>query len=276
MPSDLEFFTALEPEQLSASTARRRRLEERNNLRKKRRRLVLLSGTAIFVLFFFNWLTKSPVPAIGAKRSQPINSRVGADAGAATPEFAIVDGANLVLRLPAQLFQVTAVGYHQAYNPQAYPLIPEGGYLQGNVVKEQVAQVVAQGKRPAFVMYARGRRSRATSSVDVVMPVGPPVLSPVSGIVRAVVPYKLYGRIDDVRLEIIPDGHPELVIAMVHIADIKVVQGQRVAAGRTPVAVLRPLGIKSQIDEYTGLTEDHVHIQVNPSAPAPPAPVGGR
>lgn len=277
---NIEFFTALDPEEAAAGAARTRRLAARNNLRKKRRRAVLLCGGVLFAVFFLNWLTRSPVTAIGAKRAQSPSSRSGSGVEALTPEFAIIDGANLALRLPARLSQVTAIGYHQAYNPKAYPLIPQGGYLQGEAIKAQIARLTAEGKKPAFVMYARGRRSQATSSADIVMPIGPPVLSPVSGIVRAVVPYKLYGRIDDVRLEIIPDGHPEIVIAMVHIADLKVVQGQRLAAGRTPLAVLRPLGIKSQIDEYTGLTEDHVHIQVNPSAPEPvqpaPAPVGRR
>lgn len=272
----LEFFTALDPVESSACAARQRRRQARDDLRKKRSRLVLLIGGVLFLPLLFNLVDKSPVSSADAAKQARLLSPRAATTGP-TPEFALVDGAaGLAMRLPTKLSQVTAIGYHQAYNPRAYPLIPRGGYLRGEAIKEQVAQVVSRGKKPAFVMYARGRQSQATSSVDVVMPVGPPVLSPVSGKVRAAVPYRLYGRIDDVRLEIIPDGHPELVVAIVHIADVKVAEGQRVEAGRTAIAILRPLGISSQIDEYTGLREDHLHIQVNPSSPAPPAPVGGR
>lgn len=273
----IEFFSALNPEAAAACAARQRRRQARNDLRKRRRRLLLIIGGAFFLPLVFNLLARIPASSADATRQEQASSPRAAAAAGPPPEFALIDGAGgLAMRLPARLSQVTAIGYHQAYNPRAYSLIPRGGYLQGEAIKEQVAQVVSRGKKPAFVMYARGRQSQATSSVDVVMPVGPPVLSPVSGTVRAAVPYKLYGRIDDVRLEIVPDGHPELVVAIVHISDIKVAEGQRVEAGRTPIAILRPLGIKSQIDEYTGLREDHLHIQVNPSTPVPPAPAGGR
>ena len=105
------------------------------------------------------------------------------------------------------------------------------------------------------------------SSVDVAVKEGTPVKSPVSGKVVAVEPYQLYGRYDDVQIDILPKGNPRIKISIVHLNRPTVAVGQRVEAGVTMLAVPRRLPVNSQIDQYLGQITDHIHIQINPLGP---------
>jgi hypothetical protein len=116
-----------------------------------------------------------------------------------------------------------------------------------------------------WVQDSRGRGTFSTTAVDVGAKAGCAVLSPVDGVVESVEDYALYGSYPDQRIAIIPDGHPDLRIIVVHIeADIS--QGGRVAAGEIVLGRVRALSLyfRSDIGRYYTMDEgDHAHVQVN-------------
>jgi hypothetical protein len=181
-----------------------------------------------------------------------------------------VSDTSLTLELPAAKEDIISIGYHQAYNVRAKSLVSVTASM-GQATTQAVAAAARFGGMPAFVMTARGRGSALDSAADIVLKPGSIVKSPVTGRVLEVVPYLLYGRINDIRIEIIADGYPAVKVALVHIDKATVTAGQRVEAGVTPLATVRPLGISSQIDQYLGAAVTHVHIQVNPIEAQPSA-----
>ncbi|HEX9766520.1 MAG TPA: hypothetical protein VGA36_07130, partial [Nitriliruptorales bacterium] len=106
-----------------------------------------------------------------------------------------------------------------------------------------------------------------TTAVDLVIRDQDPVISPVSGTVIDVRPYALYGRHPDHRLEIAPDGFPQLRVVLIHVRDVHVTPGMRVVAGETELAGgPNRFPFASHIDRY--FPQDrwpHVHIEVKPA-----------
>lgn len=185
---------------------------------------------------------------------------------AATPLFAGVDQVRLALPAP----EVTRIGYHEASFPNALAITPLGT----NVDNQNTTKFTAgdPGVGPDYlVLSSRGRPNPATSAVDVVMPEGTPVASVVTGQVSAVEPYLLYGRHADTKIEIIPDGRPDLRVVLIHVAEVGVRPGDRVEAGRTILAgTPNVFPFSSHIDRYAeGTPEPHVHIEVKVPDAAP-------
>lgn len=178
--------------------------------------------------------------------------------------FAQIRGVGLKLYLPAPKSKIYGIGYHQAYNPQALaldslePLVDTAG--------REVAIGTSLGTPKAFVMANRGRASLANSSVDVAVIDRTVLKSPVTGRVLAVVPYLLYGKYEDVRVDILPKGAQNIKVALTHVDKIMIKVGDKVIAGKTAVGQPRRLIFNSQIDKYVGQPVAHIHIQVNPMA----------
>lgn len=179
------------------------------------------------------------------------------------PPFATVAGTGIMLHLPALLENVIGLGYHQAYNQRSVAFDSTMG-LRENATTVSITRTSRPGAPVAFLMASRGRGSAPTSSVDIAVNNGTIIRSPVSGRIRKVTSYMLYGRYDDVRIEIEPDGHSDIFVAIVHLDQPRVSVGERVEAGLTPLARPRPLPIGSQIDQYLGKASEHIHVQVNP------------
>lgn len=169
--------------------------------------------------------------------------------------FASVDGIELVLTSPA----AKIVGFHQASYPDALTMVPMGRALA--LDNGSVGYVGAEG--PNFVvMSSRGRPTSATSAVDIAQEAGSVVVSPVSGTVAAVSNYALYGRYPDARIELIPEGRPDLRIVVLHVTGPRVGPGQRVEAGQTVVAsTATSFPFTSHVDRYAGGRPPHVHVE---------------
>lgn len=119
------------------------------------------------------------------------------------------------------------------------------------------------------VMPSRGRGTHRASAVDVAVDHAAVVRAPVTGTVVAVEDYALYGRTPDVLVHVVPDDDPGLLVRVHHVEDPVVAEGDRVVAGRTPLARrARLLPFPSQVDRISGARAPHVHISV---APAPAA-----
>jgi murein DD-endopeptidase MepM/ murein hydrolase activator NlpD len=112
----------------------------------------------------------------------------------------------------------------------------------------------------------RARGHGAHTAIDVVSDPSTLVRSPVSGTVLAAGPYSLYCSVYDEMVLIVPDGHPNVVVRVLHIDRLRVGPGWRVEAGKTILAVSpRQLPFTSQIDRLSsGPTPwPHVHVEVD-------------
>ena len=222
------------------------------------------------------WLGISADRQVGARQEQTVAaSAVPArpDAGGAsrsartdaTTVFAAVDGLELTLPHARPL----AVGYHEASSVEALAFTPFGSLLSNDNPSGYTAPAAAAG--PEYrVLSSQGRGRPATSSVDVAVPLGDIAFAPITGTVRTVTEYPLYGRVRDWRVEITPEGRPDLTVVLVHLLRPNVSVGDAVTAGETAVAVPRLLPFDSHIDGVLDERHPHVHIEVTPSSEPDP------
>ena len=242
------------------------RLDDR--FAKRKRGKAFVYGLSVVALIYTAYNFGLAGPALKANTRARRAAAVVVPAKERPAFFATVSGTPLTLALPAPRSEILGIGYHQAYNVRAVPLTSNVDSM-GQTTTQAVMKAFGAGGLPAFVMEARGRGSNVESSVDVALPDNCDVKSPVTGRVLAVTPYLLYGRINDVRIDIMAEGYPGFKISMVHLNNPVVTAGQEVEAGVTRLAVVRRLGISSQIDQYLGKAVAHVHIQANPIEASP-------
>lgn len=185
----------------------------------------------------------------------------GLTAGARAPEVEPMAAAGaLELVVPATSDAEAVVGFHQAGpGSAAVPLDPLGRTVDSHVPSFE--EIDEDGHDHA-VMASRERGTAFTSAVDIALPEGEPVLSPVDGVVTTVAPYALYGRFTDVVVAITPADDQDVVVHLFHLEDAEVAEGDEVRAGVTPVATVRSLSMPSQIDRFTGDERPHVHLEV--------------
>lgn len=205
-------------------------------------------------------------PGASAASSSPITSFSATQliedlrehARATGPVLATVAGQELLLPRA-----VRKIGFHESGNPAALAMSPVGR-LEENLNAGRVSLPAVNGDRDGgyIVLPTRHRGGAPTTAVDLSMRENEPVTSPVTGEVTAANDYSLYGKTRDTIIEIAPDGRPELRVRMMHVEGVGVQPGDRVEAGRTPVAARsRALPFGSQIDRYAG-THPHVHLEV--------------
>lgn len=176
-----------------------------------------------------------------------------------------------------QVRQVAAdpvdVGFHEAANPRALPMRPYGRLLANrNATRYEPTADTAEGG-PYAVLHSRGRAAHPTSAVDVVMRDDDPVLAPVSGRVLDVRSIAIEGGHPDLRIEIQPDGDPDLRVVVIHVDGVRVRAGDQVVAGETRLAdTARRFPFFSQIDELTAPDRwPHIHLEVQVVPPPEPA-----
>jgi len=244
--------------------------------RKLRRRQVLLKLKRAFLaitLLFCLAVIGYVVNEIGILRL----AGTGKDAGAVEAKqsqgeeiyecFATAGNTGLSLSMPAKTGSVIAVGFHEAERKEAYAFNPVGDCFNKETTSTVRGAVLESEKLTLFVMESRGRGTAATTAADIAMVPNANVYSPVDGVVTMVKTYDLYSKVTDYHIEIQPDGFPDLRVVLIHMDDIRVVEGQKVKRRETHIGKMRALPqINSQILKYLPERADHVHMQVNPVA----------
>lgn len=183
--------------------------------------------------------------------------------------FARVQGTGIRLALPASPPELVAVGFHQAENPKSRNLTPIMDWLSDDSTAEAAKLVRAESGREVvmFQQRSRGRGTGQQTAADIAVKEGTLIVSPVDGEVTLVKRYRLYGRYDDLHIEIRPAGHDELRVVGIHMQDVMVEEGDRVEAGRTALGRTKRFPFEYQIDRYIGFRVPHTHFQVNPYPP---------
>lgn len=205
---------------------------------------------------------RAPAPPASADAAEQHDRMApGETEAAGTPADAVVfaSGRGVRLHLPAE--EVRAVAFHEASFPGAIGLRPVGRCGPCRHPRFRAPSDDGSGLR-YVVLAPRGRRSSPTSAVDVV--VGPEALvrSPVTGRVRSVERYRLYGRHRDVRIALRPDGAPGIDVVILHLRGVRLSEGDRVEASVTRIGRARGFRFRSQVDRFVPGSLPHVHLEV--------------
>lgn len=175
----------------------------------------------------------------GTRHLEARNAGVRANLHAETPIFASAN--RVAIHSPSP--EVVLVGFHQAA-------------FRG------VSQLRHHKNVRMITLPSRRRATGSRTAADISMPPGTEVLSPVTGRVAAVQSYALYGRYPDLRMQIIPDDNPRMVLTVLHVTGARVKAGDRVEAGRTVIArEATQFPFTSQIDRFAGPLP-HVHLEL--------------
>jgi hypothetical protein len=207
----------------------------------------------------------SPSPSAEAAERSDLpaavaTGRAGAPAGPVV--FASgwgVSGWGVRLHLPAD--EVRAVAFHEASFPGAVGLRPMGRCGLCRHPRFEAPADDRSGLR-YLVLPPRGRGSPPTSAVDVVVGPEAVVRSPVTGRVRSVERYRLYGRHRDVRVALRPNGAPGIDVVILHLRGVRLSEGDRVEASVTPIGRARRFAFRSQVDRFVPGGLPHVHLEV--------------
>lgn len=185
-----------------------------------------------------------------------------------THAFALLG--NLPLVLPAD--DPVYIGFHEASNPQAFPLIPLGQLVVTPDSEQDFSPPTPiEDGRPYSVMASRGRGRSPASAADIVLNPGDAVHAVATGTVTEAMPYLLYGMFPDFQVRIRLADRPDVVVTMLHMTGLKVAVGQQVKAGETVIAEsANQFPFVSQVDDFLG-GQPHSHVHVE-AAPAPGGP----
>ena len=271
-------------------TARRRRQQRA----LRRRRFVLICLALVASLALGGWLASRTGRASRANAQEPggasatmARSSVSAQAQETpdpTPLFASYK--DVGLKVPVPIEHLNDIAFHQASYSYArhlsttLPTFATDSASKKRGTGRTAAQNVANDQgwlQGAVLRLWRDRPGKPDSAADVGALPGTQVLAPVSGSVLLVKPYKLYGKYDDVQVHIRPEGHDDLDLVMIHVADPQVVAGDVVVGGVTQVGRVRKLSnrMRLQLGDYTTGTGDHVHVQLNQVKPGTTETVAG-
>lgn len=207
------------------------------------------------------------VPAFlaGADDASPSSSparaaALGVERPAAAPATAMfAEALGLPLHLPVTAPRLVA--FHEASMDGALPMLPLGTCRPCRHPGFRAGPDDGTNQRYA-VMDPRGRGSAPTSAVDVVVDRGARILSPVTGRVAAVRPYRLYGRYADTRVALLPEGGLGIEVVLLHLRSGRLAPGDRVVAGVTVLGRVRSFPFRSQVDRYAAGRHPHVHLEV--------------
>lgn len=173
------------------------------------------------------------------------------------------------IRLFVPSMETAVVGFHEAAVPGSLEMASVAPLKAKHNPRPmpEITKTQPQQVAPVMVLPTRARSAPPSTAIDIAVPAGEEILSMVDGTVTAVLPYTLYGQHADFRVEIQPQGRPDLRVVMIHMDDIAVEVGDRVRRGETRIAgTAKPFPFESQIDRFAedlaGRAMPHVHVEV--------------
>ncbi len=195
--------------------------------------------------------------------TDPIDSQ-----GTLHPVFARLGETNLVL--PVSADDATAIAYYSLSDEGAEPFEPVGSQVNAGFPSSIFKKIFSRDSSVRYyILQGTGQVVAKTGAVDIGASPGTPIVSPVSGVVSAVRDYKLYGKYDDVQIDIRPKGMSGITLTLLFVEEPAVTIGQTVDEGKTQLGKVRaPEGELG--DRLAKLTHDegaHVHLQATKDKP---------
>jgi hypothetical protein len=193
--------------------------------------------------------------------SAPAGSAPVSATGEARPAFARLGDRNLIL--PVAAGDTTIIAYQPVGYERAVALSPMGDQANANAVV-RFFRGIFSGEPLVRYYLLSGEGGAATSSVLIGAPAGSPVTAPVSGVVTGVKQYKLYGKYDDVQIDIRPEELSGDTVSLMLMSDPVVSIGEVVTAGKTLLGKVRecPPELGTTLALYTHDSGSHVHMWV--------------
>jgi hypothetical protein len=259
---------------LSIDQRERRYRRRRVVVRQRRRRFVILTlliALAATVYTVTELVDRSTAQVTDADllvtEQRPADGPVDPN-GPTHPVFARIVDKNLVLPVTAR--DATIIAYQPLVDERGVPLTPSGAQINGSIVSRSIARVFSGDSSIRYhVMEGDERSLSSTGSVDVGAAPGTPIVAPVSGVVKGVSEYMLYGKYEDYQVDIAPDGVSDATVTLLFVEDPAVTIGQTVEAGKTQIGLVREAAgeLGKRLGEYTHDSGSHVHIQVMRGVP---------
>ncbi|MCZ7664255.1 MAG: M23 family metallopeptidase [Thermoleophilia bacterium] len=196
--------------------------------------------------------------ADAASPASPVDAK-----GPQHPVFARLDGLNL--SLPVLAGDATIIAYHPLGDERTVALTPIGSQINGGVVSRSIGRVFSgESSTRYYILKGSGRSAADTASVDVGAPADAPITSPVSGVVTGVKEYRLYGKYDDIQIDIRPKGISGVTLSLLFVKDPVVTIGQTLDEGKTQLGKVRAAqgDLGERLATLTHDSGSHVHIQV--------------
>jgi hypothetical protein len=176
------------------------------------------------------------------------------------PAFARLSDRNLLL--PVSADDATIIAYQPVSDERALALTPIGDKVNTNAFVRFFRGIFAGEPSVRYYQLA-GADGEPTTSALVGAAPGSPVMAPISGVVTRVDEYKLFGKYDDVRIDIRPEKMGGVTISLLFISDPVVSIGQTVTAGKTQLGKVRecPGDLGAILSEHTHDSGSHVILQ---------------
>jgi hypothetical protein len=193
--------------------------------------------------------TKSPTAPVSVSSEQ-------------RPAFARFGDRNLLL--PVSAAEATIIAYQPVSDTRAVALTPVGQRANVNAIV-RFFRGLFSGTASMRYYQVPGADNAPTTSVLIGAQPDTPVTSPVSGVVVRVREYLLFGKYDDVQIDIRPEELGGTTVTLLFISDPAVTIGARVEAGKTLLGKVRrcPEEIGKILAEFTHDSGSHVHLQVS-------------
>ena len=246
----------------------RERVSRRNAALYRRRRLRFAIAFAVFCLAVAGILIGMLVghsTAQVAGQQLPVNSTDASgsavsDSGEQHPAFARLGDRNLLLPVAAR--DATIIAYQPVADKRAVALSPIGSQENCGAVTRFFRRMFS-GTPSVRYYVLPGAGSVSMGSADIGAQPGTAISSPVSGIVTGVKSYMLYGKYDDVQIDIQPELTSGLTVSLLFVSNPVVSIGEVVTAGKTVLGEVRacPADLGLRLSEYTHDSGAHVHLQ---------------
>jgi hypothetical protein len=243
---------------------RKRRLATVYRRRRIRLVLTLVAVCLVIVVIVVAVAATRSTTQVGAEASLAGGARSPSAPVAATgeerPAFARLGERNLLM--PVAASDATIIAYQPVDDERAVALSPIGQKVNSNAIVRFFRGVFSS--EPSVRYYQLdGGAGEPTSSVLIGAAPGSPVMAPIKGVVTRVKEYLLYGKYEDVQIDIRPDKMSGVIISLLFISDPAVSIGQTVEAGETQLGRVRqcPEELGKALAEFTHDSGSHVHLQ---------------
>ena len=245
----------------------RRKRRQETLYRRRRQRFVLgfsifclvIAGIVIAVVTAHSSTAQVSTQGLLVSSERSPSAAVTAT-GENRPAFTRLGDRNLLLPVAAR--DVTIIAYQPVSDEGAVQFSPVGDQANCNSLVRFFRGIFAG--QPAVRYYLLpGDGSGATGSILVGAAPGCPVTAPISGTVTAIKQYKLYGKYDDVQVDIRPEEMSGVTLSMLFIDEPVVSIGEVVTAGKTQLGKVRecPVELGKQLSVYTHDSGSHVFMQ---------------
>ena len=177
------------------------------------------------------------------------------------PAFARLGNRNLLL--PVSAGDATVIAYQAVSDERAVAVTPIGERANANALVRFLRRIFSS--QPLVRYYTLpGPAGKPTTSVMIGAPAGSPVYAPISGSVTAVKEYLLYGKYEDVQIDIQPEQTSNVTVSLLLVSDPVISIGDVVTAGKTVLGKVRdcPVELGRTLAALTHEAGAHVCMQV--------------